>query len=96
MHEIAGVDAVIDGKAKSISGVHVLAPYRLRIQLTRPVSDFIARLTIPFFCPVRRARRSPSIDNPAGSGPYYVASDPQPTARAQAKPLLPGTTAART
>ncbi len=76
MHEIAGVDAVLAGKAKAISGVRVLAPYRLRIQLTRPLGDLLARLTIPFFCPV--ARDTPidpaGIDNPAGSGPYYVAS----------------------
>ena len=75
MHEIAGADAVIDGKAKSISGVRVLGRYRLQVRLTRPLGDFTARLTMPFFCPI--LPNTPvdprGIDNPAGSGPYYVA-----------------------
>ncbi|HET9288477.1 MAG TPA: ABC transporter substrate-binding protein, partial [Gaiella sp.] len=49
MHEIAGADAVIDGKAKSISGVRVLGRHRLQVRLTRPLGDFTARLTMPFF-----------------------------------------------
>ena len=75
MHEIEGADAVIDGKARSISGIRVLGRYRLQIRLTRPLGDFTARLTLPFFCPVLpNTRIDPDgIDNPAGSGPYYVA-----------------------
>jgi ABC-type oligopeptide transport system substrate-binding subunit len=76
MHEIVGANAVVAGKAKTISGVRVLAPYRLRIELTKPLGDLPARLTDPLFCPV--ARGTPidpaGIENPAGSGPYYVAS----------------------
>ena len=75
MREIVGAVAVIEGKAKAISGVRVLDRYRLRIRLTRPVGDFIARLTMPFFCPI--LPNTPivpeGINNPAGSGPYYVA-----------------------
>ena len=52
MREIVGAAAVIDGKAKAISGVRVLGRYRLQIRLTRPVGDFTARLTMPFFCPI--------------------------------------------
>jgi peptide/nickel transport system substrate-binding protein len=75
MHEIEGADAVIDGKARSISGIRVLGRYRLQIRLTRPLGDFTARLTLPFFCPVLpNTPIDPNgIDNPAGSGPYYVA-----------------------
>jgi ABC-type oligopeptide transport system substrate-binding subunit len=75
MHEIVGADAVIAGKATTISGVRVLAPYRLRIRLTKPLGDFIARLTLPFFCPLlpNTLIDPAGIDNPAGSGPYYVA-----------------------
>ena len=75
MHEIVGVQAVLDGQARSISGVRVLDRYRLQIRLTRPVGDFAARLTMPFFCPILPGTPvDPSgIDNPAGSGPYYVA-----------------------
>jgi ABC-type oligopeptide transport system substrate-binding subunit len=75
MREIVGAAAVIDGTAKTISGVRVLGRYRLRVRLTRPLGDFIARLSMPFFCPI--LPNTPSdpagIDNPAGSGPYYVA-----------------------
>jgi peptide/nickel transport system substrate-binding protein len=75
LREITGATAVIDGEAQSISGVQVPGRYRLQIRLTRPVGDFTARLTMPFFCPV--LPNTPvdprGIDNPAGSGPYYVA-----------------------
>ena len=75
MHEIAGADAVINGKAESISGVRVLGRYRLRIRLTRPLGDFTARLTLPFFCPIlpNTPVDPAGIDDPPGSGPYYVA-----------------------
>ena len=72
MHEIVGAAAVIDGKAQSISGVRVLDRYRLQIRLTRPVGDFTARLTMPFFCPVLPHTPIAEINDPAGSGPYYV------------------------
>ena len=75
MREIVGVDAVVDGSARTISGVRVLGRYRLQIRLTRPIGDFTARLTMPFFCPVlpNTPIDPAGIDNPAGSGPYYVA-----------------------
>jgi peptide/nickel transport system substrate-binding protein len=75
MGEIVGAQAVIDGKAQSISGVRVLDRYRLQIRLTKPLGDFISRLALPFFCPIRPNTPidSKGIDNPAGSGPYYVA-----------------------
>ena len=64
-----------EGRGPAISGVRVLAPYRLQIRLTKPLGDFTARLTMTFFCPV--LPNTPidprGIDNPAGSGPYYVA-----------------------
>ena len=76
MHEIVGADAVAAGRTKTISGVRVLSRYRLQIQLTRPLGDFLARLTAPFFCPILPGTpiSSAEIDTPAGSGPYYVFS----------------------
>jgi ABC-type transport system substrate-binding protein len=73
--EISGDDAFTQGKAKSISGVEVLGPYRLRIRLERKAGDFIARLTMPFFCPIlpRTPITPTGIENPPGSGPYYIA-----------------------
>jgi peptide/nickel transport system substrate-binding protein len=75
MREIVGAAAVIDGKAESISGVRTLGRYRLQIRLTEPVDDLTARLTMPFFCPIlpNTPIDPAGIDNPAGSGPYYVA-----------------------
>jgi ABC-type oligopeptide transport system substrate-binding subunit len=75
LREIIGANAVIAGRARTISGVRVLGPYRLRIRLTRPLGDFIARLTMPFFCPILPSTRidPAGIDDPPGSGPYYVA-----------------------
>ena len=75
MREIVGATAVIDGNATSISGIRVLGRYRLQIRLTRPLGDFTARLTMPFFCPVlpNMPIDPAGIDNPAGSGPYFVA-----------------------
>jgi ABC-type oligopeptide transport system substrate-binding subunit len=75
LREITGAAAVIDGTAQSISGVQVLGRYRLQIRLTRPVGDFTARLTMPFFCPVlpNTPIDSPIVNDPPGSGPYYVA-----------------------
>ena len=75
MREIVGADAVSDGKAKSISGIRVLSRFRLQIQLTKRVEDLTARLTLGFFCPIlpNTPVDPKGIDNPAGSGPYYVA-----------------------
>ena len=74
MDEIVGANAVTEGKATSISGVRALGRYRLQIRLTRPLGDFTARLTLPFFCPVlpNTSIDPAGIDNPAGSGPYYI------------------------
>ena len=75
MREIVGAQAVIDGKAASISGIRVLDRYRLQVRLTRSIGDFTARLTMPFFCPIlpNTPVDGKGIDNPPGSGPYYVA-----------------------
>jgi peptide/nickel transport system substrate-binding protein len=75
MREIVGANAVLSGKATSLSGVRVLRRYRLQIRLTKPLGDFTARLTMPFFCPILPDTPIDprGIDNPPGSGPYYVA-----------------------
>jgi len=75
LREIVGADAVIGGSARSISGVRVLGRYRLQIRLTRPVGDFTARLTMPFFCPIlpNTPIDPAGMNEPPGSGPYYVA-----------------------
>jgi peptide/nickel transport system substrate-binding protein/oligopeptide transport system substrate-binding protein len=74
LHEFAGADAVIAGRADSISGVKALARYKLRIRTTRRLPDLVFRLALQFFCPVARSTPPREIDDPLGSGPYYVAS----------------------
>ena len=75
LHEIVGADAVIGGTAASISGIRVLDRFQLEVRLTKRVEDFPARLTLAFFCPILPDTRVDprGIDDPAGSGPYYVA-----------------------
>jgi oligopeptide transport system substrate-binding protein len=74
LHEIMGAEAVIDGKTQTISGVRALGPYTLQIRTTRPLSDLVSRLTMPFFCPIAPSTPLEEINDPLGSGPYYVAS----------------------
>jgi ABC-type transport system substrate-binding protein len=74
LHEIVGADAVINGRAKTISGARALGSYTLQIRTTQPVPDLASRLTMPFFCPIAVNTPLHEIDDPPGSGPYYVAS----------------------
>jgi ABC-type transport system substrate-binding protein len=77
MNEIAGANAVLDGKAKSAPGIQVKGNH-LIIKLTKPVPDIVNRLTMPFFCPQPGPsglpRNKDGIGAPfSGAGPYYVA-----------------------
>jgi ABC-type transport system substrate-binding protein len=73
MQEIIGADAAMQGTAKTISGVQPLGRYRLRIGLKRPAGDFVARLTMPYFCPIPLGTPvAREVKYPDGSGPYYV------------------------
>lgn len=74
LHEIVGAGAVIDGKARTISGVKPLGQYTLQIRTIRRLPDLVSRLTMPFFCPIPTNTPPEEISDPLGSGPYYVAS----------------------
>src|SRR6266511_5676480 len=67
LHEIVGADAVINGKAQSISGVRTVGRYTLQIRTTRLVPDLASRLTMPLFCPIATNTRLQEIDDPLGS-----------------------------
>ena len=69
-----GADAVIAGRADSISGVTALGRYKLRMRTTRRLPDLVFRLALPFFCPIAPGTPPRAIDPPIGSGPYYVSS----------------------
>lgn len=81
MQEIVGARAVQAGTASSASGV-VAQGYRLVIRLERPVGDFPARTSMPFFCavPPNLPADQEGRGRFAGSGPYYV-SDYRPGQR---------------
>jgi ABC-type oligopeptide transport system substrate-binding subunit len=73
MEDIVGARAVQAGRRTSATGV-VASGYRLVIKLVRPLGDFPARTSMPFFCAV-----PPNLPTDlegrgafAGSGPYYV------------------------
>jgi peptide/nickel transport system substrate-binding protein len=74
---VAGAQAVIDGKASSISGVKANGN-KLSVTLTKAAPDFLARLTMPFFQAID-TNLAKTID-PAGvqtfasCGPYYYSA----------------------
>jgi ABC-type transport system substrate-binding protein len=74
LSEIVGANEVIRGKARRISGVRALGPYTLQLRTTQPLHDLAARLTMPFFCPIAVNTPPKEINDPLGSGPYYLAS----------------------
>jgi ABC-type transport system substrate-binding protein len=74
LHDVAGADAVIDGRARTISGVRAISRYTLRITTTKSVRDLVSRLALPFSCPIAVGTPPSEIDDPLGSGPYYIAS----------------------
>jgi len=74
LSDIVGADAVIAGKALAVSGVRALGAYTLQIRTTKSAPDLLSRLTMSFFCPIAVNTPPREIDDPPGSGPYYVAS----------------------
>jgi len=73
---VAGVDAVLAGRANTIQGVRVEGPHALTIQLARPYAPFLATLATPPFRIVAReeveARGQEFRRRPVGSGPFKV------------------------
>jgi peptide/nickel transport system substrate-binding protein len=74
MQDIVGAGDVLAGRAKVPSGV-VVHGNRLVIRLRRPVADFAARTTMPFFCavPPTLPPDPEGVTAFPGAGPYYVA-----------------------
>ena len=75
---IKGAQAVIDGKARTISGVKALSPTKLQIQLTKASPDLLARLTMPFMQAIDRKLAGQidanGINEYASCGPYYFSN----------------------
>ena len=75
--DIAGAQEYRDGTADHVSGL-TAAGNQLTITLEAPAPDFLARLALPFTCPVplgTQALRSGLNPEPpiSGAGPYYLA-----------------------
>ena len=75
--DIAGAQEFRDGTADHVSGL-TAADDQLTITLEAPAPDFLARLALPFTCPVplgTQALRSGLNPEPpiSGAGPYYLA-----------------------
>jgi peptide/nickel transport system substrate-binding protein len=71
--DIVGARAVQSGKSTSAAGV-VADGNRLVIRFTRPVPDFPAQTTMPFFCAVPPTLPSDpeGVGAVPGSGPYFI------------------------
>ena len=78
MDVIAGSQAVVDGKAATISGVKAPNATTLVINLTKPAPDLVSRLTMPFFQAIPKSLVSNADPNGvltyAGCGPYYFSA----------------------
>lgn len=78
MDIIAGAQAVVDGKASSVSGVKAINPTTLRINLTQAAPDLVSRLTMPFFQAIPKSLTgnldSNGVLTYAGCGPYYFSA----------------------
>jgi DNA-binding SARP family transcriptional activator/ABC-type transport system substrate-binding protein len=83
LDDIEGERAFRSGKARHISGLRVRGE-TLSITLTRPSPDFLARLALPFFCPVpigtpfiagapHQGQKVHVGGYIPAAGPYYVA-----------------------
>ena len=75
---VKGAQAVIDGKARTISGVKALSSTKLQIQLTKASPDLLARLTMPFMQAIDRKLAGQidanGINEYASCGPYYFSN----------------------
>ena len=91
---VQGAQAVIDGEAKTISGVRAQGN-KLTVRLTKAAPDFLARLTMPFMQAIdtnlARQIDANGINQYASCGPYYFSSrTPGRSITAQAQPALQG------
>jgi ABC-type oligopeptide transport system substrate-binding subunit len=75
LSEVVGATAFNAGRASSLPGV-VARGNTLTVRLIRPAPDMLARMSMPFFCPLRGSDgiNPDGIRNPPGSGPYYFSS----------------------
>ncbi|HEX7083662.1 MAG TPA: ABC transporter substrate-binding protein [Gaiellaceae bacterium] len=74
--DVVGVNDVVNKKAKAVTGVKADGQ-KFIINLTKPDGALLAKLTMPFFCAVERAKTPidpKGLNTLPGAGPYYIAS----------------------
>ncbi|MFC2038617.1 peptide ABC transporter substrate-binding protein [Chloroflexota bacterium] len=75
LNDIAGVDEVIAGKSREISGVKVIDDYTLEVTLDEPRSYFLHKMTYPTAYIVNRKNAESGDDwwhQPVGTGPFKL------------------------
>jgi ABC-type transport system substrate-binding protein len=74
-NDIVGAQAVVDGKAKTASGI-VVKGNTITFHLMSRRPDFLVRLATPFFGAMSTSTPldPKGVNTPAGAGPYYIAS----------------------
>jgi peptide/nickel transport system substrate-binding protein len=75
IEDIAGAQAVIDGKASRASGLKAIGKYTLQIRMTKRAPDLLARLAMPFFqaIPTNLPIEPDGVNAPVQTaGPYYI------------------------
>ncbi len=76
LNDIVGFDARVAGKADTVSGVSVVDPYTLKIQIDAPKAYFLEKLTYPCSFPLaKEAMTDTEIRTPEqaiGTGPFKV------------------------
>jgi YVTN family beta-propeller protein len=75
LRDLVGARAYESGRARHISGV-TAAQDKLTLRLTRPASDFLARISLPFFCavPIGTPIDPDGLRTVPTAGPYYASS----------------------
>jgi YVTN family beta-propeller protein len=73
--DLVGAGAYAAGRARHIAGVTAFGN-TLTLRLTRPAPNFLARISLPFFCavPIGTPIDPDGLRKVPSAGPYYVAS----------------------
>ncbi|MBA7638034.1 Periplasmic oligopeptide-binding protein [subsurface metagenome] len=75
LDDIVGVEEVLEGQAKEISGVRVIGEYTLQVSIVAPKSYFLSKLTYPTAFVVDRADVQSGKEwwhHPNGTGPFKL------------------------
>jgi ABC-type transport system substrate-binding protein len=73
---IVGLQAFLDGKAKTITGYKAIGKYTLEVDLEKPIATFLNIMEMPFSAPVAKewvAKWGKQVGrHPLGTGPYVA------------------------